>query len=506
MTEDFEFKTPPYEHQLKVFKTSRDEVAFGLLLDMGTGKSKVLIDTASWLFLRKKINGLLIVAPKGVFSTWVTDQLPDHTPTDIYARAVIVKWQENNQAKYFKEQLKKISKPDPDSLHILVMNVDATRVKHGIKTCVDFLMSHNVLMVVDESSVISKPTSQRSKNIVKLGRGAKYRRILTGTPISNSPLDIYTQFEFLDPKILGHDSFYAFRNRYAQTRKRRINGRDFIEVYGYQRLDELQEKMSKAAIILKKEDCLDLPEKIFTKREFMMSNRQRDAYEDLRKTSIAILSEMKVVTTTMALTQLLRLHQIANGFVTLDDIQDIMDDIEGKPRRKPPTIEELDTDGGPRVRALLDILDEMSVEKVIIWANYTYNIKTITRVLKEKYGPDSTAAYAGQTGQDERDLIRKNFQDEKHPLRFFIGQTRTGGYGLTLTRAHNVIYFSNDYDYSVRRQSEDRAHRIGQTECVTYVDLFADRSVDTKILEALKKKHDLSEQVTGPSWRNVFSD
>jgi SNF2 family DNA or RNA helicase len=503
--EDFPFKYPPYEHQHKVFKTSRHRKAFALLMDMGTGKTKVTIDTAAWLFNQGRINGMLIVAPKGVYGNWASNELPKHMPDFIADKMTVVKWQGNHKAKYFLEKLRTLFIPDPLSLHVFIINIEALNTKPGVDICVKFLLAHDAMMVVDESTIIKHHTTKWTDKVVRLGRGAKYRRILTGTPITNSPLDVYTQFEFLDPEILGHSSFFSFRNRYGLLRKRTVNGKSFQQVVGYQRLNELQEKMQTAAIIIRKDECLDLPPKIYMPhREVEMSEKQRKMYDSLKKLSIAELEGKGFVTVTMALTKLLRLHQIVCGFVTIDEYEDLQSDMNGK-NISNRRMEEIDPNGGPRMAELLSTLDEVS-GKGIIWANYTHNIQSIARHLGKAYGSDSVAIYAGQTPQEERELIVKRFQDPKDPLRWFVGQTRTGGFGLTLTQAKTVIYYSNDYNLETRLQSEDRAHRIGQDSSVVYIDLICPKTIDEKIIQVLKNKESLAQQVTRDGWKNLFND
>ncbi len=197
---------------------------------------------------------------------------------------------------------------------------------------------------------------------------------------------------------------------------------------------------------------------------------------------MAKLEDGELATTASVLTQIMRLQQICCGFLQPD---------EGE-------IQPLDNN---RIDELLNIIEETQ-GKAIIWASYTHDIKKIRDTLSEKYGEESVACYYGETPQDERQTIVEEFQDESTPLRFFVGQPRTGGYGITLTAANTVIYYSNSYDLEIRLQSEDRAHRIGQTNKVTYIDLVSPDTIDEKILIALKSKIDIAGQVLGEQARN----
>jgi SNF2 family DNA or RNA helicase len=346
-----------------------------------------------------------------------------------------------------------------------------------VKFAEKFLLSHNAIMSVDESTTIKTGSAQRTKNIYKLGRFAKYRRILTGSPVTKSPLDLYTQCAFLSPDLLGFSSFFAFQTRYAVLVKKTMGPRSFNQVVGYRRLDELSEKLHPFAFRVTKEECVDLPPKIYTKREVLLTDEQAELYNQMKRMALAMLEDGQMTTTATALTQLLRLHQICCGHLKTDDGE----------------IREIKNN---RLDALLDCVEEVS-GKVIIWASYTHDILAIERALSKAYGGGCAATYYGATEGEERQKIVTRFQDPDSDLRFFIGQPKTGGYGLTLTAASTMIYYSNSYDLEVRLQSEDRAHRIGQTKSVTYIDLITPKSVDEKIVTALKNKINIATQVLG---------
>lgn len=501
---EFKFKTQPYDHQHLVWERTKDEPAYGLFLDMGCGKSKVLLDTASYLYCEGKINGLFVLAPKGVYGNWIAEdggQVITHVPDEVMARANVLAWSSSHTSKKFQESWSNLLKTDKDDLAIFVMNAEALRSKAAVRAAVDFLKSRQVLLAVDESTIIKNYEAQVTQKIIRLGRGAKYRRILTGTPVTNSPLDIYAPYEFLDPNILGFSNFFSFRARYANLVKQQIGQRSITVVKSFQRQDELRQKMETACVIMKKEDCLDLPEKIFLTRDVEMSPNQRKAYETMRQLSLAELNTGEIVTAEIALTKLLRLHQIALGFISTTD------EDTGEVTETP-----LDEDGGPRVQALLEALEEMgSDEKVIIWANYTYNIRTIADALRKRYEPRGSNAkvveiFDGSTPAEDRKSIVSRFQDENDPLRYIIGNPRVGGFGLTLTRAANMIFFSNNFSLEVRQQAEDRIHRIGQNRSCTYIDLRAPNTIDDKIVKALQKKLDLATELTGGGWKRFLED
>ena len=473
---NYKFKTKPYAHQLTALEKSWNKETYAYFMEMGTGKTKVLIDNASMLYDKGKINGLLIIAPKGVVKTWHEQEIPAHLPNHI--ENVTVLWQAN----ITKGQSKKLGTlfKTGEELHILVMNVEAFSTTKGTDFAAKFISSHNTLMAIDESTTIKNPKAQRTKNILKLSTRTKYRRIMTGSPITKNPLDLYSQCEFLSPWLLDYTSYYAFRNRYAEMKTMHIHGRSIQVVDKFQNLGELSETLQGFSYRVLKEDCLDLPDKNFTKRQITLTPDQRKLYNQMKETALAHLNG-KQATTMTVLTQLMRLHQITCGHFTADD----------------GTIQRVASN---RVNELIEILSEMEV-KAIIWAHYQWDIKDIIKEIVKVYGPGSVVDYYGLTPQSERqDNIRK-FQDDPK-CRFMVGTPSTGGYGITLTAANTVIYYSNGYDLEKRLQSEDRAHRIGQKKNVTYVDIIAEDTVDEKIVKALRKKINIASEVLGEELRD----
>jgi len=470
---DYRFKNEPYAHQSAYLARFWDKPVAALFADMGTGKSFMLINNMCMLYDNGFINGALVIAPKGVYRNWAELEIPKHTPDHVMHRIAL--WSPTPN-KSQEAALDSMFIPD-DVLHIMVMNVEAFSTPKGVRFAEKFLLSHNALMAVDESTTIKSPTAQRTKSIYKLGNFAKYRRILTGSPVTKSPLDLYTQCAFLSPNLLGFSSYFAFQMRYAVMVKMSMGPRSFNQVVGYRRLDELNEKLKPFAFRVTKEECVDLPPKVYVKREVPLTDEQAEHYNSMKKMALALLDSGQMTTTATALTQLLRLHQICCGHLKTDD--GVVHEIKNN-----------------RITALLDCVEETS-GKVIIWASYTHDILAIERALSKAYGGGCAATYYGATEGEERQKIVTRFQDPESDLRFFIGQPKTGGYGLTLTAASTVIYYSNSYDLEVRLQSEDRAHRIGQDKSVTYIDLITPKSVDEKIVGALRNKIDIATQVLG---------
>lgn len=474
----YRFKTEPYDHQRTAFNDSWAAEYYALFMEMGTGKTKVAIDTIAALYEEDRIDAALILAPKGVYDNWVQGEIPIHLPDRIERE--VLRWQAS-ATKGFKEKLRNFAIPSKDRkpmLRLFVMNIEALSTGKGADTACDFLrLNKNSIMVVDESTTIKNRQAQRTKNVVKCGRLAKYRRILTGSPITKSPMDLFSQCDFLEERCLGFNSYYAYQSRYAVVQKRTMGHRSFQEITGYQRLDELNTKLDRISNRVLKEDCLDLPEKVYVSRRVPLTKEQETAYIQMKKLALAQLENGELATTQSVLTQIMRLQQICCGFLRTDD-----EEIVALPNK--------------RLDELMSIVDELQ-GKAIIWATWTHDIHMIADALRRRFGPEAAATYYGGTPQDERQQIVTDFQDPNSPLRFFIGQPKTGGYGITLTAAQTMIYYSNSYDLEIRLQSEDRAHRIGQKGTVTYIDLMAPKTIDEKIISALRDKIDIAGKVLG---------
>jgi SNF2 family DNA or RNA helicase len=467
----YKFKTKPYAHQLKALELSWEKKVFAYFMEMGTGKTKVAIDNISMLYDKGKINGALIIAPKGVYKNWYSEELPDHLAEHVEHKTVL--WQATINKKQQK-LLDTLFEPGED-LHILIMNVEAFSTKKGVEFAGKFLNCHNTFMAIDESTTIKNPGAKRTKNIVGLGKYAKFRRIMTGSPVTKSPLDLYKQCEFLDEFLLDHSSYYTFRTRYAIMRKAHFNGRSVEIVVGYKNLGELSDKLKPFSYRVLKDDCLDLPPKTFMKRVISLSAEQDKVYKQMKQMALAQLNG-KVITTASALTQLMRLHQITCGHFKADDgsTQIVKNN---------------------RLTELLELLAEIE-GKAVIWAHYQYDVQTIIDAVKKEYGNNAVVDYYGKTPNDDRQSNITKFQSDPR-CRFLVGTPATGGYGITLTAANTMIYYSNGYDLEKRQQSEARIDRIGQEKPMTYIDIICEDTVDERIVKALRKKINIASEILG---------
>ena len=468
----YPFKNKPFVHQQVYLQRFWEYPVAALFADMGTGKSFMLINNVAMLYDKGRLNGFLIVAPKGVYRNWFDTEIPKHLPSHVVYRMALWSPSPRKAEQKAMDELFTVT----EDLKILVMNIEAFSTVKGTAYAKRFLLVHNAMMAVDESTTIKTPGSARSKNTEKVGRGARFRRILTGSPVTKSPMDLYQQCAFLSDNCLDVSSYYVFQARYAVTVERQLNTHTFKQIVGYRRLDELKEKLDRFAFRVKKEECLDLPDKLYVKREVDLTPEQQKAYNEMRTLALAQISG-GLVSTVNALTQLMRMHQIVCGHVKLDD----------------GTVVELPN---KRLDELLSVVEETD-GKLIIWANYRHDIEAIKLALSKEYGMNAVGMYYGDTDMDERKRVLEEFQNPDSGMRFFVGNPSTGGYGLTLTAASTMVYYSNSFDLEKRLQSEDRAHRIGQTKNVTYIDLIAVGTVDEKIVKALRAKIDIATQVLG---------
>ena len=468
----YKFKTKPYAHQLKALEMSWNKEVFAYFMEMGTGKSKVLLDNVAMLFDKGKIDSVLIVAPKGVYRNWHESEIPEHLPEHIDRNVVLWKSLTTKEQKLKYDSL---FKHDFTKLHIFIMNVEALSTKKGLEAARQFLNVKRVLFTIDESTTIKNPGAKRTKNILQLAKLGKYRRILTGSPVTKSPLDLYTQCFFLDPWLLGHQSYYSFRTRYALMRTMNFSGRSVNIVVGYQRLDELAESLKPFSYRILKDECLDLPPKTYMKRIIQLTPEQKKVYEEMKKTALATLNG-KTVTTMNVITQLMRLQQITCGHFKADD--DSIQNIKSN-----------------RITELMDVLEEVE-GKAVIWAHWRHDIDTIVNTLEDKY-PGSVVTYYGDTTVEDRQKAIKKMQDPESKVRFLVGTPQTGGYGITLTGASTMIYYSNGYDLEKRQQSEARIDRIGQKKPMTYIDILAEDTIDEKIVKSLRKKVNIATEIMG---------
>jgi SNF2 family DNA or RNA helicase len=470
-------KTTPFPHQEELHQDTRDLVAYGLFLEQGLGKTKVVLDTAGHLFLEGKIDGLLVIAPPAVAPNWVRDEIPTHLPDAMRARCHL--W-ESKRAKTKKHTKSAEETLSHDGLAVLVMSYEGFMTDRGTAFAKQFLTNRTCLYVLDESARIKTPGAKRTKRILASAKYAPYRRVLTGTPVANSPFDVFTQLKFLDSEIwapFGCSNFYAFKTRFGEWVQQKLgSGRSFPKLVKYKNLDVLHKVVDSMGSRMLKEDVLDLPPKLYQKRYFEATPEQTKAIKTLKEQLYLETEDGKEVTALLAITQLLRAQQILSGFMGVDGEDGEIVELEKNPR--------LDT--------LMEIVEDCP-HKMIVWARFRHDIDNICKALKA--AEISHVRYDGSVGSDEREVARDSFQ--KVDAKVFVANPACAGEGLTLHAARTVIYFTNNFKLTDRLQSEDRAHRIGQEFPVNYIDIICSGTIDEKIVAALRDKLDIASVVTG---------
>lgn len=469
----------PYAHQTEALMRSRDAETYALLMEQGTGKSKVAIDTAVHLYSNGKIDCMVVVAPLGATVNWATLELPIHMPDNVNNLTLVyrsTKIKTQKWARKYQEWLQHTV-----GLRTFVINIDAVNTDIGYKALEKILRTFNTLLVIDESSRIKNPKAHRTKRMVKLGSLSRFRRIMTGTPLTQSPLDFYSQFVFLDEDIIGEPSAYSFMNEYAVlidkdhglmrhlVERKGIDPAHLPQVVAkdkrgkpiYKNLEKLAALVAPYAYRITKDECLDLPSKVYEKFYHELTAEQRPIYKRLEE-ELQIQLADDSIRTVNHLTALIRMQQLLSG--NLEDMT-------------VPTT---------RYDALQEIVEDISEERsIIIWCRFIAEIEHI-----QSMWPDDVVTYYGKTSDKQREAAVAEFQDGSK--RIFVGQQQSGGVSLTLTRASYVIYFSNTFSLEQRLQSEDRAHRIGQEKSVTYIDIVCEGTVDEQIIDTLRAKSDLS--------------
>lgn len=443
---------PLYQHQQHALALSWDREAYALLFDLGLGKTAILIANAGMLYKAGKIKGCLVVAPKGVHRQWLEQELPKHLDASIVHQCWLWKG-------------KTIKFKFGEGLQFLAMNTDSLRTHQGQQTAMTFLelCDRKALMVVDESHAYKQYGTQRTRALLNFRPIVPYRRIATGTPITRNILDAWTQFMFLDQRILGHKYLSSFRTRYCI-----MGGWEGRQIVGQRNVEEFSTLIAPHSYRLTKSEALDLPEKIYVTREYDMSETTAKIYKEMKDHFLVELSNGSISDAPNAAVVLLRLQQIVCGSL--------------------PTNEGSQVTGKERINELLEVVRQVE-GPVVVWARFIDNIRTIAEALKDE---GEVRTYFGETSAKDRAIAVDDFNSNR--ARFFVSNPAAGGTGLNLqlSGCANVIYFSNDWSYVNRIQSEDRVHRIGTKGAVTYFDILATKSIDRMIMRSLRMKRELS--------------
>lgn len=461
-------KANPYQHQKIAFNFAlqklEEQGCAALLMDMGLGKSLTSIAITGQLFNDKKIERVLVICPTSIIGVWM-EEFKKFADFDYCIEAII-----GTTMSKRKDKLKLLC--HKIGLKVAIINYEATwRMEKELN------IYKPDIIICDESQKIKNPSASQSKTIHRLGVKAKYKIILTGTPVQNSPMDVFSQWKFLDPNIFGL-SFYAFRNHYAV-----MGGYYNHQILRYKNMDELTSKAHSVAYRITKEEALDLPEQIFLNRYCELESTARKIYDTVVKESYAELMDGKI-TATNVLTKLMRLSQIAGGHVKDD---------EGR----------MQVISKSKLNELKDIMEDVIIDnkkKLVIFARFIPEIESIKSLAREM---DISYSYiAGEIKTEERSKMCSKFQNDNN-IKLFIAQIQTAGLGITLTAADTAVFYSLDFNYANYSQAIARTHRIGQKNTCTYINLIATETVDEKILKALESKQDIAKNIVD-NWRDYF--
>lgn len=481
LREEFKFATEPLSHQTSYFERIRERKFFSNNWEQGLGKSFACITEAAWLYSQGKIDGMLVLAPNGVHANWIDDEIPKHLHESV-GRTTHTYYSQKAKTQKAKKSLQACI--DCKGLAILVMSYDALMTDSGKTAAKAFLTKRHAYYVADESTRIKNPTAQRTKRALASSKYAPYRRVLSGTPVANGPFDVYSQMKFLHPDFWkSHgpfNSFGEFKNCFGTFRESTnpATGRLFKQCVAYKNLPYLRSLMKDDMERLLKKDVLDLPEKLYQRRYYEMTPAQKKLYDELEETAIAIHDD-DMIDGTLPIVRLIRQYQVLCGYLpTEDDSGDSLKLIGEK---------------NPRLDALFDALPDYDGKK-IIWAKWTKDVDLIMeRAAKLKI---KAVRYDGQVPTFER---RQNLNDFRSisDIELFVTKQSVAGEGLTIVEANTSFYYSNDWPLGARLQSEDRNHRIGQFNPVTYVDIVARGTKDMDIVEALQKKIEIASIILG---------
>jgi len=500
-SEHYPWKTTPFRHQLEEWERSREEPTRAIYWEQGTGKSKLTIDTAAWLYMRGLASGLLVLAPEGVHRNWVTDEVPAHMP-DVVPTTCLA-WY-SSRAKTRKQQAAAEALLECGGLAVLTMSYDGFCTTRGKALAKAFLTRRRCLYVLDEARRIKTPRTIRTRTVLASARYAPYRRLLDGTPVANGPFDVYSPLKFLEEKFWhrhGLGTFGAMKAYFGVWEDGWAGGRRFPRLVSYTRLDQLHKIVDRVATRITKDQAgLDLPPKLYSRVSFELTPAQRRLYDELREGFVAELDSGAEVMAPLAIVRLLRLQQITCGYVPATTAE-IPPTDAGVAHLQPELmtfrakLEDI-PGGNPRLDTLLGIVEDLP-HQAIIWARFRRDIDLICAALTA--AKRSWVRYDGTVKDKERGDAVRSFQ--QGDAEFFVGNPAAAGEGLTLHAARTVIYYNNSFKLTERLQSEDRAHRIGQVHPVHYVDLVAPDTVDERIVAALQAKMDVAAQVTGDSLR-----
>ena len=412
-------------------------------MEMGTGKSRTAIELAFRRIEKGKVNKILWLCPCSVKPT-IEAELAKHI--------------------------------EGDTSNIIIAGIESlsSSIRLNVKL-LELVQNHKVFLIVDESNLVKNHRAKRTENIMRLAEHCQYKLILNGTPISKSEKDLFAQWHILDWRILGYKSFWTFAANHLEYDEK-VRGK----VRRVLNTNYLVEKIAPYTFQVKKEECLDLPPKSYSSVCFELTRKQREEYERVKEIFLSDVNEFEPSTIYRLFTALQ--HVLSGNRV----ISTIRQPIQTEPFFRKPM-------DNPRLQTLIETV-EKTEGKIIIWCKYTHEIKAVSMELKQIYGEGAVVEFYGEVKRKQRAINTKIFAEG---ARFFVANKTCAGYGLNLQFCSYAIYYSNDWDWATRSQSEDRIHRMGQKENVHILDIYAWNTLDGRILNCLESKEKLVDSFKG---------
>ena len=470
-------KTEPYAHQAAEFAVSRDMRSRALLWTMRTGKTKVCIDTAFHLFEQRKINTVIVFAPQGVHLNWAFRELPIHAwPDHKWARFA---WNSEVQRTKFEENREWFKQVRNFRGLSWFCFSSATMIRDDVRQYVSRAIRRGregdkVLVIFDESHEYRTPGAKRSRMARAVASKCHYRRILSGTPVHNSPLNAWGQFELLAKNALGYSTFEKFKSRFCTFKPEQRGNQIYQIVDGYTRLGELNARIKKWASQVKREDCEDLPDLVRSTHHFTLTTAQKRTIKELSEKALEDIEvDGEHVDITKAQGHFTRIQQAGSGYLSDDEKR--LTHFEENPR--------LDAIG---------MLVIASVERCIVWCQFREDIRLVVEQLKAL--GRSVVEYHGGITDKRKAEIRDMFAGGQEFGPDLVGQPIAGGQGLDLSAASRIIWYSHTFDAIIREQADERATKVGGGN-VQVIDLVARGSIDPYILYKLKGKFQTAKDV-----------
>tara|TARA_R110000850_G_scaffold55490_2_gene131229 strand:- start:443 stop:2218 length:1776 start_codon:yes stop_codon:yes gene_type:complete len=509
---EFEWVTQPYDHQREWFGIIKDMPYFALEWEMGLGKSKTILDVCQWAYAKGELDALLVVTLNGVHRKWVEKEVPAHFPK---GKADAAFWNTGrvDAGMWTGENARnRVSIVDSPKFAVATINFESVHRAKGLKFCERFLRSRKCAIVVDESQYIKTPGAAVTKALLnKLKKLSERRFITTGTMSTGSTEDPWSQYSFLDSNIVDNMKFHQWKAEFTEQEQvgdMTYEGWEYdkflktsvkvlkpvMTVVGYKNEEKMCKMLDPFRSRLLKEDCLDLPPKVYRMRSFQMTDNMHRAYTQMSKDFLVNIKGGQTMTATMAMVKMVRLLQIAQGYVVPDDADPLDDSVPGIA---------LD-DKNPRIEALMQEMEKVR-NKGIIWSYSRYSLGLIADALRTAYGDASVIEYHGGVSSDQKARNLDLFKED--PTRWFVGNPQSGGVGIDLVEADQMCYYNNSHNLGLRLQSEDRFHRIGQeSDSCTITDLECLGTIDRPQLRALRDKRDVAAKISGDILRSWLTE